>query len=64
MATTPKKWRAFHKTLGELSIQAERFEKTGSGTWFYDAEGNQVASFGDQEINTVILDGTKGSDEA
>ena len=62
--TTPKKWRVFHKTLGELSITAERYVKTGSGTYFYDADGNDAGSFGDQEVGTVLPADVKGSDEA
>lgn len=63
MANTPKKWRVFHKQYGEMTVEAERFEKNGSGTTFFDADGNQVAAFGDQEVGTVIPAGTKGSDE-
>lgn len=29
---------------------AVRSSKTGNGTYFYDAEGNEVASFGDGEV--------------
>lgn len=58
-----KSWRVFHNTLGEMPVEAERFEKTGSGTYFYDADGNQVAAFGDGEVKAVIPTGTKGGDE-
>lgn len=64
MATsTTKKWRVVHRTMGEMTIEAERFVRNGSGTYFYDADGNDVASFGDQEVTAVMPDGTTGSNE-
>ena len=59
MATAPKKWQVFHKQYGKLEIEAERFEKNGSGTTFYNADGSQAAVFGDQEIGMVIPAGIK-----
>lgn len=58
-----KSWRVIHNTLGEFTVEAERFEKTGSGTYFFDADGNQAAAFGDGEIKAVIPAGTKGNAE-
>ena len=34
-------------------FSAERFAQDGSGTRFYDAEGNVIASFADGQIATV-----------
>lgn len=59
MATAPKKWTVFHKQMGKFDLEAERFEKNGSGTTFFAADGSQVAAFGDQEISAVIPAGTK-----
>lgn len=63
-STATKKWRVIHKTLGELTIEADRFVRNGSGTYFYDAAGNDVASFGDQEVSAVLPHGATGSNEA
>lgn len=36
------------------TIEAERYEQDGSGTRFYDADDEQVASFYDGEIRSVV----------
>lgn len=59
MATATKKWRVYHRDLGEIIIEAERFEKTGSGTYFYGPDENQVAAFGDQEVKTILPESLK-----
>ena len=45
-------------------FSAERFVQDGSGTRFYDAEGNVVASFADGLIATVAPAGLTFEDEA
>lgn len=35
------------------TIEADRFEQDGSGTRFFDAEGNQIVSYYDGVIRSV-----------
>ena len=45
-------------------ISAARFVQDGSGTRFYDADGNVLASFGDGQISNVVPAGVTFEDEA
>mgnify|MGYP006365369977 CR=1 FL=1 len=45
-------------------FSAERFVQDGSGTRFYDAEGNVLAAFGDGQISNVVPAGLTFDDEA
>lgn len=53
-ASTAKSFTVTHRSLGTATIEAERFERHGSGTYFYDADGGQVAGFADGEITSVV----------
>lgn len=45
-----------HMKSGEVITIADatRCERNGSGTYLYDSEGNQIASFGDGEVRFAI----------
>lgn len=49
-----KTYKAHHRTLGVASIEAHRMERDGSGTRFFDENGDTVAAFGDGEITSVV----------
>lgn len=47
-------YKITHVTEGKAIIEAHRFVKDGSGTTFYGENGEQIASFYDGEIRTVV----------
>lgn len=61
MATAPKKFVATNRHGQTATITAESYEQHGSGTFFYDADGRQVCSFGDGEIRSVMPEGVSFS---
>ena len=47
-------YRIYHRRLGTTTIEAHRYVQDGSGTRFYDANDQQIASFYDGEITSVM----------
>ena len=48
-----KKFRLTNKNNQQATIEAASYTQDGSGTRFYDEDGNQITSFYDGEIRRV-----------
>lgn len=58
------KFSVTRRVGGTAEIEAHRYEKDGSGTRFYDADGGTIASFEDGVIAEVVPAGITFSDVA
>lgn len=58
------KFNVTRRVGGSAEIEAHRYEKDGSGTRFYDADGGVIASFEDGIISEVVPAGIVFSDSA